>query len=585
MTQQNFTVDYGLTLNDANITATTANNSGAINWEGNSSGDGNGYTTMQLVPDDTLTGTDQYLILDPTAPGHIHIRAGGTQDDSGADLILGGENSYVKITAGSNPPVYVSANNQSWTFTTDGVFQTPGDISASGNVTADNFVGNISITGNVTGTSANVDLVAGSYTWSFNNAGNLVLPGNTFAVNYANGTAVSLGGGSSYGDSNVVTLLSSFGSNTVSTTGNITAGNLRTNNNLTFTANAGNIVFNNTAYISGNANVVGRDGSIMLVPYTGAGSTFPGVIIGGAGRLMAPSGSVHQVFNPSDVSFQVVTKVITGTISTSTTTGALQISGGAGFTGNIYAGGLANITGNINGGNLTTVGQVSATGTITSNGATNSTGFAIGNGAVNNCAIAMTPSVGTAGNYSFRDYSTANSIMFFDTTIGSANIGGSFQFRGSNAYTTYANISQYGVSQPTLPAFRVYGNGVTSVSTTTNTTGQLNGNNWAVDYNQGSYLNSTTGTFTAPVSGLYQVNLVARVANNSGSSSQVIVYKNYGTANTAQVMWETAANCTVNHFGVSTVSKLAAGDTLSLVVTLGQLTFDANDNWSVAFLG
>lgn len=58
--------------------------------------------------------------------------------------------------------------------------------------------------------------------WTFGADGNLTLPGNTFAVNYANGTQVSLGGG--YGDSNVVSLLSSFGSNTISTTGNISTG-------------------------------------------------------------------------------------------------------------------------------------------------------------------------------------------------------------------------------------------------------------------------------------------------------------------------------------------------------------------------
>jgi hypothetical protein len=66
-----------------------------------------------------------------------------------------------------------------------------GNVTASGNITAQNFIGNIEITGNVTGTSANVDLVAGSNTWSFNNTGNLVLPGNTFAVNYANGSPVT----------------------------------------------------------------------------------------------------------------------------------------------------------------------------------------------------------------------------------------------------------------------------------------------------------------------------------------------------------------------------------------------------------
>jgi hypothetical protein len=67
-----------------------------------------------------------------------------------------------------------------------------GNITSAGNVIAHNFSGNISITGNITGTSQNVSLVAGSFTTTFDNTGNLVLPGNTFAVNYANGTPVDV---------------------------------------------------------------------------------------------------------------------------------------------------------------------------------------------------------------------------------------------------------------------------------------------------------------------------------------------------------------------------------------------------------
>jgi hypothetical protein len=51
-----------------------------------------------------------------------------------------------------------------------------GNVSAVGNVTAQNFIGNISITGNVQGTSPNVTLVAGSYSYTFDNAGALTLP-------------------------------------------------------------------------------------------------------------------------------------------------------------------------------------------------------------------------------------------------------------------------------------------------------------------------------------------------------------------------------------------------------------------------
>jgi hypothetical protein len=65
-------------------------------------------------------------------------------------------------------------------------------ISTTGNITAGNLIGNISITGNVTGTSANVTLIAGAYSWKFDNTGNLTLPGNTFAVNYANTTPVNV---------------------------------------------------------------------------------------------------------------------------------------------------------------------------------------------------------------------------------------------------------------------------------------------------------------------------------------------------------------------------------------------------------
>jgi hypothetical protein len=71
-------------------------------------------------------------------------------------------------------------------------------ISTTGNITAGNFVGNgaaltnvtISLAGNIVGTQPNVTLVAGSYSTVFDNTGNLTLPGNTFAVNYANNTPV-----------------------------------------------------------------------------------------------------------------------------------------------------------------------------------------------------------------------------------------------------------------------------------------------------------------------------------------------------------------------------------------------------------
>jgi hypothetical protein len=81
---------------------------------------------MRLVPDmQGLEDTDQYIILDPTSPGHIHIRAGGTQDSSQAILYFGGENSHVKIDSGPNPPVTIAANNKSWSFGVNGSLTFP----------------------------------------------------------------------------------------------------------------------------------------------------------------------------------------------------------------------------------------------------------------------------------------------------------------------------------------------------------------------------------------------------------------------------------------------------------------------------
>jgi hypothetical protein len=71
---------------------------GYIQNPANSSGDGSGYDTIKIVPDDDLEDTDQYLIIDPTGPNHIHIRAGGTQDASTADLLLGAEQTNVKVS-------------------------------------------------------------------------------------------------------------------------------------------------------------------------------------------------------------------------------------------------------------------------------------------------------------------------------------------------------------------------------------------------------------------------------------------------------------------------------------------------------
>lgn len=98
------------------------------------SGDGYGYNTIKLIPHapDGYINDDRYLVIDPTAPNHIHIRAGGTQDASNAELILGGEQANVKVTDW-NHQVYIntynggSSTSNTWTFVNDGTVYGPSE--------------------------------------------------------------------------------------------------------------------------------------------------------------------------------------------------------------------------------------------------------------------------------------------------------------------------------------------------------------------------------------------------------------------------------------------------------------------------
>ena len=77
---------------------------------------------LELNPDETNTD-DRYIVIDPTAPNHIHLRAGGTIDASAADLFLGGEENYVRVSDGNDNIEIRTNNTHGFQFTDQGKFQ------------------------------------------------------------------------------------------------------------------------------------------------------------------------------------------------------------------------------------------------------------------------------------------------------------------------------------------------------------------------------------------------------------------------------------------------------------------------------
>lgn len=139
-----------------------------------------------LYPSETYnTLGDQYIIVDPTAPNHIHLRAGGAIDSSNAELFLGGENTSVQVSD-SAKEVYISANAKSTLFNDDGTI-TPYGALVGGNYSGNQIdVSSVGFGTQIKGLYEGVDIRVsangtGSNVSSFNTDGTVTLFGKVTA--------------------------------------------------------------------------------------------------------------------------------------------------------------------------------------------------------------------------------------------------------------------------------------------------------------------------------------------------------------------------------------------------------------------
>jgi len=77
---------------------------------------------LELNPNETNVD-DRYIVIDPTSTDHIHLRAGGSINSSTADLFLGGEYNYVKVSDASANVEISTDDRWAWQFTNTGRLQ------------------------------------------------------------------------------------------------------------------------------------------------------------------------------------------------------------------------------------------------------------------------------------------------------------------------------------------------------------------------------------------------------------------------------------------------------------------------------
>jgi hypothetical protein len=252
-TLTNLTVSGNVTVN-GNITSNSTAYVGNLSTTGLAS-----ITTLSVGATANLGAVGNVTITGGTA-GQV-LTTNGSNVLSWSTVTAGalsGDGGNISNIAGANVSGFVpNANIANTAFAVAAA-----NVSGLGNIATINLDGNVSnlLTGN--GTYVAIPVVP-----SVGNIATLNLDGNASNVLRGDGT-FGADANSSYGDSNVTSLLGAFGSNTISTTGIITADGANLSNvpyaNLTGAPSLGNIA---TLNLDGNvSNLLTGNGTYVAIP-------------------------------------------------------------------------------------------------------------------------------------------------------------------------------------------------------------------------------------------------------------------------------------------------------------------------------
>ena len=350
-------------------------------------------------------------------------------------LIANG-NSNVTVAANGNVTISVAGNTGIAVFTGTGV-NVAGTLNATGNANVANLGtgGLITATGNVSG---------GNLT----TAGEVAATGNVSGGNLSTGGTLSVTGNANVGNLGTGGLITA--------TGNVSGGNLTTGGQVVATGNvilgaAGvNQIVNNS-----NTSLEVRGGygnatnaNLKLIAGDGA-NTLNWSAIRLQGNLSGNSAIIHESVQtyfrqPTEAANAVVIDTV-AINSTSTSTGALQVGGGAGVTGNVNIGGALSITGNIANAN-----NISVTNTVFANAANITANLTAGNANLGNLAIANFVQTGEllngnsnirlAANGNVTVSSTGNANVVVVSGVG-ANVVGYVQANGAGTFGSLVSPS------------------------------------------------------------------------------------------------------------------------------------------------